>query len=137
MKDDDASTTTNRWIATSALLGFLAVALGAFGAHGLRTLVEGAADASERTRWWETGAHYHLAHALACGLAAWVHDRRPSRAASAAVICFVIGVTVFAGTLYAMALGAPRWLGAITPLGGLSLMAGWISLGVAAVPGKR
>ena len=134
MSDDRREHTTDRMIAISALLGFLAVALGAFCAHGLRSLVEGASDASDRMRWWETGAQYHLAHALACGLAAWVHDRRGARAAFVASILFAIGVAVFAGSLYAMALGAPRWLGAITPLGGLSLMAGWIALGVAAVP---
>jgi uncharacterized membrane protein YgdD (TMEM256/DUF423 family) len=124
---------TDRMIATSAVLGLSAVALGAFGAHGLRSMIEGAIDASDRMRWWETAAQYHLAHALACGLAAWVHDRRASRASIAAIVMFTAGVIVFAGTLYAMALGAPRWLGAITPLGGLSLMGGWIALLVAAL----
>jgi uncharacterized membrane protein YgdD (TMEM256/DUF423 family) len=125
--------TTDRMIATSAVLGVLAVALGAFGAHGLRSMIVDAIDASDRMRWWETGAQYHLAHALACGLAAWAHDRRPSRASIVAVVLFTLGAIVFSGSLYAMALGAPRWLGAITPLGGLCLMGGWIALLTAAI----
>jgi uncharacterized membrane protein YgdD (TMEM256/DUF423 family) len=129
--DDDR--TTDRMLALAAILGLFAVALGAFGAHGLRSLLADASDASERIRWWETAASYHLAHALACGLAAWAHGRRRSRASIASAILFAIGVIVFAGSLYAMALGAPRWLGAITPLGGLSLMAGWIALAASAL----
>jgi uncharacterized membrane protein YgdD (TMEM256/DUF423 family) len=128
--------TTDRMIATSALLGLSAVALGAFGAHGLRSMIEGAIDAADRTRWWETAAQYHLAHALACGIAAWAHDRRPSRASIAALVLFASGVLVFSGTLYAMALGAPRVLGAITPIGGVCLMAGWIALAVAALQSR-
>lgn len=126
--------TTDRLIALSAILGLFAVALGAFGAHGLRSSLVDAIDASERIRWWETGAHYHLAHALACGLAGWTYDRRASRAAITSAILFTIGIVLFAGSLYAMALGAPRGIvGPITPLGGVSLMAGWIALAVAAL----
>lgn len=127
------TTTGDRLLALAALLGFGAVALGAFGAHGLRAMLEGASDATERRAWWETGAHYQLAHALACGLAAWAYERRPSRAALVSAACFAIGAIVFAGTLYAMALGAPRVLGAVTPLGGVSMLAGWIALALAAL----
>ncbi len=118
----------DRWIATAALLGFSAVALGAFGAHGLRSILGEGADAAERLGWWETAARYHLAHALAVGLVAWASDRRPSRALTVSGVAFVQGVCVFAGTLYAMALGGPRWLGAITPIGGVSLLVGWGAL---------
>lgn len=129
----DEDRTTDRLLALAAILGLLAVALGAFGAHGLRSMLVDASDASDRIRWWETAASYHLAHALACGLAAWTHARRASRASIASAVLFTIGVIVFAGTLYAMALGAPRWLGAITPIGGVSLMAGWVALAIAAL----
>ena len=67
------------------------------------------------------------------GLAAFVHDRRPSRLALGSAGAFAMGIVVFAGTLYAMALGAPRWLGAVTPIGGMSLLAAWAMLGVAAL----
>ena len=130
--DDSHTRSTDRSIVIVALLGFSAVALGAFGAHGLRSMLGAASDATDRIAWWETGARYHLAHALACGLAAWAHERRPSRAALAAGALFTLGTIVFAGTLYAMALGAPRALGAVTPLGGLSLLGGWVALGLAA-----
>jgi uncharacterized membrane protein YgdD (TMEM256/DUF423 family) len=119
---------TDRWIAMAAALGFTAVALGAFGAHGLRSMLGDAGDAFERIGWWETAARYHLAHALALGLVAWANERRPSRALTFSGVAFVVGVVVFAGTLYAMALGAPRWLGAITPIGGASLLVGWGTL---------
>ncbi len=87
-----------------------------------------ASDAVERIAWWETAARYHLAHALAVGLVAWASERRPSRVLTVSGFALVLGVALFAGTLYAMALGAPRWLGAITPIGGASLLVGWGAL---------
>ena len=125
--------TTDRVLAVAALLGVSAVALGAFGAHGLTSMLASSIDTSERLAWWETAARYHLAHALACGLAAWAHERRGARASIVSAASFVIGVLVFSGSLYAMALGAPRWFGAITPIGGVALMIGWIALAVAAL----
>lgn len=109
-------------LAIGAGLGFLAVALGAFGAHGL----EGKLDA-KATEWWETATLYAMAHAVvisAIGLA----QKAGLSGMTAPAVAFAIGVLIFAGTLYAMALGAPRWFGAITPLGGLSLLAGWALL---------
>ena len=104
-------------LVTAGLLGATAVALGAFGAHGLK---EQLALIPEAGGWWQTATFYLLAHALAVGAiaspSAW-----PARLWSA-------GALIFAATLYAMALGAPRWLGAITPLGGTLLIAGWLSL---------
>jgi uncharacterized membrane protein YgdD (TMEM256/DUF423 family) len=126
----------DRWIVTAGVMGFTAVALGAFGAHGLESVLEGAVDRAQRLGWWETAARYHLAHALAVGLVAWASDRRPSRALTIGGAALVIGVLVFAGTLYAMALGGPRWLGAITPLGGVSLLVGWAALAASSL-GKR
>jgi uncharacterized membrane protein YgdD (TMEM256/DUF423 family) len=114
------------WLTGSGISGFLAVALGAFGAHGLQARLAGAADGAKRLGWWETAAHYHLLHALALGLVAFVVGRVPL--ARFAGMAFVLGTLLFAGSLYAMALGGPRWLGAVTPLGGLSLLAGWALL---------
>lgn len=102
-----------------AVLGLLGVAFGAFGAHSV-------ADPAAKA-WMQTGATYQLAHVLAA-LAAAGLPRPAIRAATA----FLIGAVVFSGSLYAMALGAPRWLGAITPLGGLAFLAGWAMLALAA-----
>jgi uncharacterized membrane protein YgdD (TMEM256/DUF423 family) len=111
------------WLTTAGISGFLAVALGAFGAHGLQARLAVAADGAKRLGWWQTSAQYHLLHALALGVVALVAARVPlARFAGGA---FVLGTLLFSGSLYVMALGGPRWLGAITPLGGLSLLAGW------------
>lgn len=115
----------------AALLGLLGVAAGAFGAHGLESRVS-----AEHLEWWGTGARYQQIHAvalLALGFAAGPWTRWRSRAAWA----FVIGMLIFAGTLYAMALGGPRWLGAITPLGGLSLIVGWAAIAVDVLTHKK
>jgi len=111
------------WTMTGALWGLLGVGLGAFGAHGLK----GVAPPSEQgLAWWETGARYHLIHAVALVLVGLLQHHRPG--GDAAGWSFLLGSLVFSGTLYAMALGAPRWFGAITPLGGLGLMLGWLLL---------
>ena len=104
---------------TAAILGFLGVAFGAFAAHGV-------ADPAAKA-WMQTGAQYQLAHVLAALIA--LQLLRPAKAAAAA---FLAGAIVFSGSLYAMALGGPRWLGAITPLGGLAFLGGWAMLALAA-----
>jgi uncharacterized membrane protein YgdD (TMEM256/DUF423 family) len=114
------------WLSLSGISGFLAVALGAFGAHGLKARLADVTEGAKRLGWWETAAHYHLMHALALGLVAFVIARAP--AARFAGLAFAVGTLLFAGSLYVMALGGPRWLGAITPLGGLSLLVGWAIL---------
>ncbi|MCM2258252.1 MAG: DUF423 domain-containing protein [Vicinamibacteria bacterium] len=109
------------WIVVGAVSGFAAVACGAFGAHGLKARVS-----EQALAWWNTGAHYQLAHALALvavGLLR-LHVGRGDGAGWA----FLAGSVIFSGTLYAMALGAPRWFGAITPIGGVLLLAGWALL---------
>lgn len=123
-------------IVLAGVLGALAVGLGAFGAHGLEGVLEGAPEAAKRLGWWQTAVQYHLAHALAVGFAAWLASREEGRAPAVAGLAFVAGVTMFSGTLYAMALGGPRWLGAITPIGGLALIVGWIGVALAARRGK-
>lgn len=114
------------WLTVSSISGFLAVALGAFGAHGLQGRLADVADGTKRLSWWQTAAHYHLMHALALGLVALVVARAPQ--ARFAGFGFLLGTLLFSGSLYAMALGGPRWLGAITPLGGLGFLAGWAVL---------
>lgn len=104
-----------------ALAGASGVLLGAFGAHALR----GHLDASAMG-WWQTAVQYQLWHALALALA--VHAGR-GRARRWAVLAFAIGIVLFSGSLYALALGAPRWVGVITPFGGLALVIGWLALG--------
>lgn len=112
-------------IIAAGVYGFLGVALGAFGAHGLRRSLEGLEDAARRLEWWETAARYHLLHALAIGLCAWLASRGEGIGARAAGVCFGAGVLVFSGSLYTMTVTGVRWLGAITPIGGLLLLAGW------------
>lgn len=106
--------------AVGAALAAAAVGLGAFGAHALRERFLASPEAAE---WWRAATLYLLVHAAA--VAALPEDRRGPRA------CLLAGAAIFAGTLYAMALGAPRWLGAVTPLGGLGLVAGWLWLAAA------
>lgn len=105
----------------AGLLGALAVVLGAFGAHALRDRL-GEADRAI----FETGARYQLLHALAAVLAAERAAR--ARGATAAGWAFVSGTLLFSGSLYGLALGGPRLLGAITPLGGLGFILGWLLL---------
>jgi uncharacterized membrane protein YgdD (TMEM256/DUF423 family) len=114
------------WLTTCGISGFLAVAFGAFGAHGLQARLAGVVDGERRLGWWQTGAQYHLLHALAIGLVALLVARAPQ--ARFAGISFAIGTLLFSGSLYVMALGGPRWLGAVTPLGGLAFLAGWGTL---------
>jgi uncharacterized membrane protein YgdD (TMEM256/DUF423 family) len=109
-------TPQNRLVATGALLGGLAVMLGAFGAHALDGRL-----GTQALGWWRTAVEYQLWHALAVlalGLSGRPWTRLPAWLMAG-------GAVVFSATLYAMALGAPRWLGAVTPLGGLFMIAGW------------
>ncbi len=103
----------------SAIVGFLAVALGAFGAHGLHALLE----KNGRLATWETAVLYHLAHAVVLLVIAGL---RPLRAA--AWWLMLAGVVVFSGTLYVLSLTNIKWLGAITPIGGVFLLLGWLAL---------
>ncbi len=113
---------SSRAIAWGAVLGLLGVAAGAFGAHALRGSVP-----ERDLEIWQTAAHYQQLHAVllvAIGLA----SRRWSRALSVATVALVVGILIFAGTLDAIVLGGPRVLGAVTPIGGLCLMGGWLAL---------
>lgn len=117
---------------TAGVCGFLAVALGAFGAHGLERLLAGAPDAARRREWWETAALYHLAHALAIAVSAYLAGRGGGAPAVWSGVCFAAGVLLFSGSLYLMTLTGVRLLGAVTPVGGVLLLAGWIAVALAA-----
>ena len=104
----------SRLALAAGIAGFVTVAMGAFGAHGLKLTPE-AQD------WWDTATFYALSHVVAA-LAIAVSGRSQLARAGWA---FLIGAVIFGGTLYAMALGAPHYLGAVTPLGGLAFLAGW------------
>jgi uncharacterized membrane protein YgdD (TMEM256/DUF423 family) len=119
--------------ALSGLAGFLGVALGAFGAHGLQARLAALAggEGVVRLEWWKTAAQYHLVHALALGLAASLASSRQGRAPTVAGIAFAIGIVLFSGSLYTMTLTGIRVLGAVTPLGGVAFLIGWIALGLA------
>ncbi len=98
-----------------AFLGGLAVALGAFGSHGLKKRLT-----PESIATFEIGVRYQMYHALAMMLVAFVPN------ASASGWLFLVGVILFSGSLYALVFMGKRWLGAITPLGGLAFIAGWL-----------
>lgn len=106
-----------------AVFALLAVALGAFGAHALET--RGPARDLEI---FETGVRYQMYHALALFAVAWVQSRWPGGGTVVAGWLFVGGIVVFSGSLYTLVLGGVRWLGAVTPLGGLAFLAGWGTL---------
>ena len=125
-----------QWIlVTGALLGALAVGTGAFGAHALQGVLD------ERARgWYDTAVTYHAGHALAivaCGLAALfasMHSHTSNAASwfNGSAICLIIGIVVFSGSLYTMAFTGITRLGMITPVGGLFLIVGWVSLAIGA-----
>ena len=111
-----------------ALSGLISVAAGSFGAHALRQRLS-----PEYLTVFETAARYQMYHALALLAAAWAASRWPGALPSWAGWCFVAGTVLFSGSLYALALTGTRWLGAITPLGGVALMVGWICLAFAGI----
>ncbi len=119
------------FVVLGAVLGFLGVALGAMGAHALSHRL-----AADRLAIYEVGVRYQMYHALALFAVAWAVTRFPGGLTTAAGWLFVAGVVIFSGTLYGLAFGAPRWLGAITPIGGLCFLAGWAALGLAALRGR-
>lgn len=111
--------TPKTWTGLAALSGLCAVALGAFAAHGITE--------PKPVEWLKTGSLYQMTHALAV-FGAFALHRAGARGMGLAAGLFLAGTLVFSGSLYAMALGGPRLLGAITPLGGLAFMTGWALL---------
>ncbi len=117
--------TTTTTLRLAALLGALGVGLGAFGAHGLAKFLA----AGNHAATWETAARYHLLHALALLIVGVRQQQQPGNAAlGRAAGCFTGGIVLFSGSLYALSLTGARWLGPITPLGGVLLIAGWLLL---------
>ena len=115
-----------RFLLASALTAFLAVALGAFAAHGLRGRID-----EHLMEVFQTGVRYHFFHALGLGLVALLAKHYPhSNRLRWAGRLMVAGVFVFSGSLYLLALSGQRWLGMVTPFGGLAFMAAWLLLAV-------
>ena len=114
------------WSLIGAVAAGAGVALGAFGAHGLKARV-----GAELLAVFETGVRYQIYHALALLAVGWAQLRAPgSGAVALAGWAFLCGIVVFSGSLYLMTLSGARWLGAVTPIGGLSFLVGWIALAV-------
>jgi uncharacterized membrane protein YgdD (TMEM256/DUF423 family) len=112
----------------ASLLGSLSVALGAFGAHALRGRIEESLLAN-----YQTGVSYMFYHALAIFIVAWAVSKWPaSNLSTWAGWLFVLGIVIFSGSLFVMAFTGLRWLGAITPIGGVAFIAGWLLLALVA-----
>jgi len=121
----------------AAINGFLAVALGAFGAHGLASRLAHVENAAKRLEWWNTASHYHLVHALALGLLAAFCPQLPARWVSWAGASWTIGIFLFCGSLYAMSASGRTSLALATPFGGLALLVGWVMLAIGAARLER
>lgn len=111
-----------KWVLCAAVLGALAVAAGAFGAHGLRDRVE-----PQQVAAWMTAAHYQLLHSAVI-LALGLFEITSKRSVRVPASLLTGGVLLFSGSIYLLTLAELRFLGPVTPLGGLSLIAGWLSL---------
>ena len=118
------------FFALGCVSGFLAVGLGAFGAHALKARLS-----PELLATFEVGVRYQMYHALALLAVGWAATRWPGTAANASGWLFVAGTVIFSGSLYALSLTGLRWLGAITPIGGAAFLAGWLCLAWAAWKG--
>jgi len=118
------------FFALGALFAGIGVAAGAFGAHGLRDRLS-----ADMLTIFETGVRYHLIHALALLVTAWATTRWESGLIAVAGWMFVVGIVVFSGSLYLLSLTETRWLGAITPIGGVAFLIGWALLAWAALRG--
>lgn len=121
-------TDPQKWLLIlGAFMGLMSVAMGAFGAHALKNRL-----GQEMLSVFEVGARYQMYHALAIFLAVWVSTLAPGVFAPLSGWLFAAGITIFSGSLYALALTGVRLFGAITPIGGVLLLIGWLCLGIAA-----
>jgi len=107
----------------AAFSGFLSVSLGAFAAHGLKHHIS-----AESLAIWQTGVQYQMYHALALLAVGLLFQHRASKALKLSGLAFILGSFLFSGSLYVLALGAPRVFGLVTPVGGLSFLIGWALL---------
>lgn len=117
------------WGAASAFVG---VSAGAFGAHGLKGRIS-----AEMLAIFEVGVRYQMYHAFALIITAWVQTKWPSTIVIAAGWCFLMGTILFSGSLYLLSLSGMRWMGAITPVGGLAFLAGWLFLALGVLKANR
>ena len=113
----------NFFLSASAALGFCAVAIGAFAAHGLKGKLD-----EYFMGVFRTGVEYHFYHVFALAFVGLLLQRAELPLLRASGYCFFFGILIFSGSLYCLALTQVRWLGAITPIGGLSFLAGWFLL---------
>jgi uncharacterized membrane protein YgdD (TMEM256/DUF423 family) len=111
------------FFAAGSLMAFLAVALGAFAAHALKLRLS-----PDMLNIFETAVRYHMYHSLGLLAVAWATSRWPQSNAPLAGWSFIFGIIVFSGSLYILSLTGIRWLGAITPIGGISFLIGWAIL---------
>lgn len=123
------------WIVVAAASGAIAVAAGAFGAHGFDPATAAGARARELL---QTGSHYEIVHALAMLVVTLLAGggRIGGPLVSAALWLFLAGSLLFAGSLYALAFGGPRWAGAVAPFGGTAFILGWLALAMGALAGR-
>lgn len=119
----------SNWTTVGAVLGALAVVTGAFGAHGLKDRLT-----PEALELWHTAVLYHVLHAIALVLYG-LFDREGH--ANLAGRSFLGGIVLFSGSIYALALGAPSWVGIVTPFGGVLFILGWLAFAWRARPGRR
>src|SRR3954471_20047876 len=128
-----------RWIAVGAILAAIGVALGAYGAHGLRdTLARlgySGEDLSRRLAIWETAIRYQMFHAIAIVLAGFGLQQRDTRPWRFVPWAFLLGIILFSGLLKVLTFAGPQWnrLGAIVPFGGVSMIIGWITMAICAL----
>jgi uncharacterized membrane protein YgdD (TMEM256/DUF423 family) len=118
------------FFALGALSAFIGVAAGAFGAHGLKNRLT-----PDMLAVFEVGVRYQMYHAIALLAVAWAIGKWPGSLATTAGWLFIAGTVVFSGSLYVLSLSGIKWLGAITPIGGLAFLAGWLCLAIAALRG--
>jgi len=116
------------FLSFAAFSGFLSVCLGAFAAHGLKQQIS-----SDALIIWQTGMQYQMFHALALLVVGLLYPQHSSKTLKLSGLAFILGSFLFSGSLYALALGAPKILGIITPFGGLGFLVGWAALFVQTV----
>jgi uncharacterized membrane protein YgdD (TMEM256/DUF423 family) len=123
---------TRTFFILGSVFGMMAILAGTFGAHGLEQTVT-----PSLLQTFDTGVRYHMYHALALIGVAWACEHFGGKLPVAAGWLFVIGIIVFAGSLYLLAITGARWLGMITPIGGVAFIVGWLLLIVAGAQSRR
>ncbi len=131
--DQTNLTTNGRWIAVGAVLAAAAVVMGAFGAHAMEDYLAQCENGCRRMEVWKTSAHYHIIHAIGLILVGLTPSAKPKLIKIAAWL-LIIGISIFSGLLYVYSYTDFRILGAFVPIGGVCMIAGWITFAVAAYP---